>query len=85
VAARALAGRTDASQRPTATDVAWLHLVPAGAAALRDQTAAVLRADGLAVPVVFDEDGFALVAGTVPGEARILLAPRLPSYDPAPP
>jgi hypothetical protein len=44
-----------------------------------------VRSDGLAVPLVFDEDGFAIVAGVPPGDARLVLAPRLPSYKPGKP
>jgi hypothetical protein len=40
----------------------------------------VVRSDGVAVPMAFDEDGFAIVPGLPPGESRLVLAPRLPSY-----
>jgi HEAT repeat protein len=79
------------------TSIAWLRLMtpeggapppplanvgsPAGAAAAI--TAALVRADGLAVPIVFDSDGYALVPGMPPGDARLLLAPSLPgAYEP---
>ena len=61
------------------TDIAWIHLTdasgrpPTGAAA----TGALLRADGLAVPIAFDSDGDALVPGVPAGSARLVLAPRL--------
>jgi hypothetical protein len=32
-------------------------------------------------PIVFDEDGYALVPGMPPGDADLRLAPRLPSFD----
>jgi len=31
------------------------------------------------VPIAFDDDGFALVPSMPPGEARLVLAPRLPT------
>jgi HEAT repeat protein len=82
-AARALArGPTASHFGPSATEVAWIRLAPAPAApALRDETAVVLLAGGLAVPVAFDDDGYALVPGVDPGEARVRLAPRLPPYS----
>jgi hypothetical protein len=44
-----------------------------------------VRADGLSVPIVFDDDGYAIVPGAPPGEGRVVLAPRLPAYEsPAP-
>jgi HEAT repeat protein len=43
----------------------------------------IVRADGLAVPVVFDEDGYALVPGPS-GPARLVLAPRLAAYEALP-
>jgi hypothetical protein len=46
----------------------------------RPQDGALLRADGVAVPFSFDGDGYALVP-VVPGEARLLLTPRIPAYD----
>jgi hypothetical protein len=48
-------------------------------------TGALLRADGLAIPVVFDSDGDALVPGTPAGQARLVLAPQLgAAYAPSP-
>jgi HEAT repeat protein len=80
--ARALAS-LPASPPPNARfDVAWVRLAtregiaPSGPSF----TGALLRSDGLAVPIAFDEDGYALVP--IPqGDARLLLAPRLPAYD----
>ena len=58
--------------------IAWIHLVDASGAPPRaGVTAALLRADGLAIPIVFDGDGDALVPGVPPGSARLILAPRL--------
>ena len=45
---------------------------------------ALVRSDGVAVPVAFDEDGYVIVPGLPPGEARVVLAPRLPSYEEGP-
>ncbi len=60
------------------TAIAWVHLVEAsGAAPPAGATGALLRADGLAVPVAFDADGDALVPGVPPGSTRLVLAPRL--------
>jgi len=70
----------------TVTDVAWLRLVEAaGSPPPAGTTGALLRADGLAVPVVFDADGDALVPGTPAGPARLVLAPQLgAAYAPSP-
>ena len=65
-----------------ATRSRWLRIVPAaGAAAPQAMTAMVVGADGLARPIVFDDDGYALVPGLPSGEATLRLAPRLPAYD----
>jgi hypothetical protein len=61
-------------------EVAWLRLVRVTGDAPGEAFAgALVRSDGVAVPIFFDEDGFALVPGLPPGEARLLLAPRLPA------
>lgn len=66
-----------------AREVAWLRVVPADGAALpRGQTATLVDARGVALPFAFDDDGYALVPGVPPGEARVRLAPRLPAYAP---
>jgi hypothetical protein len=83
-AARALAGRAFESTAPqrAGKDVLWVHLVPAaGASPLENETAEVDVAGGFALPVAFDDDGYALVPGVDPGEARLQLAPRLPPYS----
>jgi HEAT repeat protein len=62
--------------------IAWLRLAPtAGSSGLPGETALVIRSDGVAVPVAFDDDGYALVPGMPPGEATLRLAPRLPPYS----
>ncbi|MDP9001648.1 MAG: hypothetical protein M3O46_16235, partial [Myxococcota bacterium] len=68
------------------SEVAWLRLTPApGATVPRDMTAALVGSDGIARPIAFDDDGYALVPGMPPGEARLRLAPRLPPYEAPPP
>jgi HEAT repeat protein len=80
VAARALAGGAIGARG--ASDVAWLHLATSdGGAPPPSMTGALYRADGLAVPIAFDDEGFAIVPGSPPGEARLVLAPRVPTYD----
>jgi hypothetical protein len=75
---------------PIAVETAWLRITLDGGAApslspgvpgAREAfVGSVVRSDGIAVPIAFDDDGFALVPGLPPGEARLVLAPRLPSY-----
>jgi len=71
---------------PGGGEAAWLRIAPNGTKPTSTAfVAAVLRADGTAVPIAFDDDGFAIVPAMPPGEARLVLAPRLPSYEaPAP-
>jgi HEAT repeat protein len=78
-AARAAAGASASLAAPAAeTDIAWLHLIDAaGGPPPEGATGALLRSDGLAVPLVFDADGDALVPGVPAGSARLVLAPRL--------
>ena len=38
-------------------------------------------ADGLSRPIVFDDDGFALVPGVPAGQGRLRLASRVPAYE----
>ena len=91
-ASRALAGlppTLDARARAHAqeeSEVLWLRVAAAGGEpAPHDVTASLYRSDGLAVPVVFDDDGYAIVPGSPLGEGRLVLAPRLPVYHaPAP-
>jgi len=84
IAARAAAGIALSAPGVRAIrDVAWLHLAaPDGGAAPANMTGALERPDGLAVPIAFDDEGYALVPGIPPGDARLVLAPRLPAYEP---
>jgi HEAT repeat protein len=85
-AARALAGLPATARANARIDVAWVRLATiAGAApASPGFGAALLRSDGIAVPVAFDDDGYALIP--IPrGDSRLLLAPRLPAYEAPPP
>jgi hypothetical protein len=78
----ALRGATRESSPPH-LEVAWLRLTGGDGAPPRgDMIGALYRSDGLAVPIAFDEEGYALVPGVPPGEARLVLAPRLPAYEP---
>jgi HEAT repeat protein len=80
-ARRALLGVDVPRTRPR-REVAWVRLLPADGAALpSDMTAALVTPDGLALPVSFDDDGYAVVPGLPPGEAHVRLAPRLPAYE----
>jgi len=64
-----------------ASDAAWLRITLDGGGPPGEVfVGSVVRSDGVAVPVAFDEDGFAIVPGLPPGESRLVLAPRLPSY-----
>jgi HEAT repeat protein len=80
-AARAVAGRWAEARPPAHLELAWLRLATAtGAAPLESGGGLLLRSDGLAVPIAFDPEGYALVP-IPPGEARLLLEPRIPVYD----
>jgi HEAT repeat protein len=84
-ASRTLSGRTAVS-RPAVREVAWLRLSPADGATLpRNMTAALVQSDGIALPIAFDDDGYALLPGVPPGEARLRLASRPASYEAASP
>ena len=66
---------------PPPNDVLWLRVMTrSGAPPPSSVAGLVLRADGLAVPVLFDEDGYAILPAPA-GPARLLLAPRLHAYD----
>jgi HEAT repeat protein len=85
IAARELAGAR-VSVRQSRTDVAWIRLVPAPGASLPPgATAALVTSDGLAHPVAFDDEGYALLPGVSPGGASLRLAPQLPAYESAGP
>lgn len=78
IAARALQSLAPLS--PARTQIAWIRLdLENGSKMPSGMLGAVLRSDGIAVPVAFDDDGFALVPGMPLGPARLVLAPRLPS------
>ncbi len=81
-ATRALAGFPAAPRANARIDLAWVRVatIAGGAPAPPAFGATLLRSDGLAVPIAFDEDGYALVP--IPqGDSRLLLAPRIPTYD----
>jgi HEAT repeat protein len=75
-------GGTSSPLAPAATtETAWLRLTLDDGAPPRDVfVGSVVRSDGVAVPMAFDDDGFAIVPGLPPGDVRLVLAPRLPSY-----
>ncbi|HEX7664071.1 MAG TPA: HEAT repeat domain-containing protein, partial [Polyangiaceae bacterium] len=83
-ASRALAG-LPVLAAPAVTQIAWLAITTGdGSKPPPGMLGSVVRSDGLALPVVFDDDGFALVPGMPPGEARLVLAPRfVPDEDAA--
>jgi HEAT repeat protein len=64
-----------------ATDVMWIQLVPGADARIpRDETGTLVRSDGLALPIAFDDDGVAL-AFVPAGNVTLHLAPRLAPYS----
>lgn len=82
IAARALVN----ALAPTTTEpreMSWIRITTAGGggALPTNVVGALVRADGVAVPIAFDDDGYALVPGVPPGEARLYLAPRVTAYD----
>ncbi|HEY2511113.1 MAG TPA: HEAT repeat domain-containing protein [Polyangiaceae bacterium] len=85
LAARAEHDSAGASIAPLApeagSEVAWMRLVDGDGSPLGPRapvaTAALLRSDGLALPIAFDRDGNAVVPATPAGPSRLLLAPRL--------
>jgi HEAT repeat protein len=80
LASRALAGRAEALALPSPAEVAWLRALSAdGGPPPSGMVGALRRSDDLALPVAFDDDGYALVPGTPPGDAHLVLAPRLPT------
>jgi HEAT repeat protein len=81
VARLGLAGATDPLAAAGSLETAWLRITQEnGAAPGEVYVGSVVRSDGVAVPIAFDDDGFAIVPGLPPGEVRLVLAPRLPSY-----
>ena len=64
---------------PAGHEVAWLRIVAAEGARLpRDMTGTVTGADGMARPIAFDDDGYALVPGLPPGDVQLRLTARVP-------
>jgi HEAT repeat protein len=63
-------------------EVAWLRLTTPAGEVSRDsgRGGVVVGSDGLAIPIAFDADGYALVP-VPPGEARLLLEARIPAYE----
>lgn len=81
-AKRALDGITAPFAPAANTEVVWLRITTenGGAPAGGDPyVGSLVRSDGLAVPLAFDDEGYVLVPGVPPGDARLVLAPRLPS------
>jgi HEAT repeat protein len=76
-----LSGSSAPLAAPIATEAAWLRVtLDGGAPPGGVYVGSVVRSDGVAVPIAFDDEGFAIASGLPPGEARLVLAPRLPSY-----
>ncbi len=81
VAVRALANLPASNRAPPRLEVAWVRLAtPSGEASPGRVAGMLVGSDGVAVPVAFDTDGYALVP-IVPGEARLLLTARIPAYE----
>lgn len=82
-AKRALAGTTEPFGAPQSTEVGWYRLAsPSGGAPNEPYAGAIVRSDGVALPIVFDDDGYAVVPGLPAGDARLVLTPRLPRNAP---
>jgi hypothetical protein len=78
--------RTRAPSAGSVHEVAWIRLVAAEGATLpAPVTGALVGSDGLARPIAFDEEGYALIAGVPPGAALLRLAPGIQSYKGAQP
>jgi hypothetical protein len=78
-AARALEGAPALSLESPRRSVAWLRVSHAdGSTPTEPVHAAVRRADGFALPVVFDDEGFALVVGVAHDATEVVFAPRFP-------
>ncbi len=61
-------------------EAAWLRLtLDGGAPPGESYVATLVRSDGIAVPIAFDDEGYAIVPAVPPGDARLVLAPRLPT------
>jgi HEAT repeat protein len=78
VAARALAGAAPPAPWPV-REVAWLRVATTGGAApAQPMLATYVTSEGLAIPIAFDADGYALVPGIPPGDGRVVLSPVVP-------
>ncbi len=85
IAQRAIRAESLATPSEVA-EVAWVRLEPAEGTALpHGASGQLIRSDGVALPIAFDDDGYAIVPGVPPGEARLRLAPGLPAYSPSSP
>jgi hypothetical protein len=82
-AKRALDGVTAPFAPPANSEVVWLRITAENGAPPATggdaYVGSLVRSDGLAIPLAFDDEGYALVPGVPPGDARLVLAPRLPS------
>jgi hypothetical protein len=79
---RALEGVTAPVAPSAHTEVVWLRVTAENGAPPPPgdpYVGSLVRSDGLAVPLAFDDEGYVLVPGVPPGDARLILAPRLPS------
>jgi HEAT repeat protein len=87
IAASALGGTTATAVdiSPGEREIAWLRLVPAEGTSPTLDVPARLDQGGCAVPIAFDDEGYALIPGMSAGEARLRLAPGLPAYSPPAP
>ena len=63
---------------PATLDVAWIRVIPAQGGAPPPLLGAYVTDTGLALPIAFDADGFALVPSVPPGEGRLVLEPFVP-------
>lgn len=86
IARRGLAGSGAQASAPIQHEAVWLRITLGSGAPPGDvYLGSVVRSDGVSVPVTFDDDGFAILPGLPPGDVRLVLAPRLPSYNPSKP
>jgi hypothetical protein len=63
---------------PATLDVAWIRVIPAQGGTPPPLLGAYVTSAGLALPIAFDADGFALVPSVPPGEGRLVLEPFVP-------
>jgi HEAT repeat protein len=78
VAARGLRGAPPPASWPI-REVAWLRVATSsGAPPSEPMLGSYVTSEGIAIPIAFDADGYALVAGIPPGDGRVVLSPTLP-------